>query len=94
MSLFTDIPDGLDIITDYDEVDGMVQHAIYNGYCIVTAHTNTGKYSIGMLRVFIEMVDFYGIVITELKYKYLVDFYSKHSEVTKIEDNIYVIKGV
>lgn len=65
-----------------------------NGVLIVSAHTNKTKYSIGMLKAMRKLFLKYGELITVLPYAYLVNFYSKHCEVTCLdEDNsVYVLK--
>ena len=78
----------------YDEQDGWIECAIKDSVMYISVHCKTedGKYSREILRKLIAFGYVFGTVRTELRYNYLVDFYSKHFDVTDLGSNIYEIK--
>ena len=78
----------------YDEPEGWVECETIDGGLIVSAHVyNDGKYSRAMMRKFIKIVDAVDIVITELRYNYLVEWFSKHFKITHRGEHIYEIRN-
>lgn len=78
----------------YDESDGYVEYIIKDDVIYGTAHSNNKTYSKGMLRAIKKGIAIKGKIVTELRYNYLIAFYSRHYELTLIKDNYYEVKEI
>lgn len=79
-------------IIEYDKPDGWVAYTEHEEVIHATAHSYENKYSVGMLRALKRVLDIKDILVTELVYNYLVDFYSKHYKVTHLGQNYYKVE--
>jgi len=76
----------------YDEPDGWVEYVDNKGTICANAHANSGKYTIGMMRAMLKVLDIKGEVVTDLQHDYLIKFYKKHFDTTYLNDFFYIIK--
>tara|TARA_R110000851_G_scaffold268625_1_gene421365 strand:+ start:904 stop:1161 length:258 start_codon:yes stop_codon:yes gene_type:complete len=82
----------LNIIRIYNKPDGYVEYVYKNNIVCANAHSNIGKYTIGMMRAMLDVLRIKGKVTTQLRYNYLIDFYKKHFEVTYLSEEFYIIR--
>ncbi len=79
----------------YDEPEGWIECETMSDCMVISAHVyDDGKYSRAMMRKFIEFGNAVGVVRTELRYNYLVKWFSKHFKVTHLGEHIYEIRKI
>lgn len=78
----------------YDEDDGWIDYINIDGVIYGSAHAVNNKYSRSLLRSLLKGIKHYGTIVTELRYNYLVKFYSRHFKVTHIDKNFYKVEVV
>ncbi len=80
------------IVKFYDKQDGWIECGIKYNIMYVSAHCEGDKYSRPMLRKLLEFGRLFGVARTQLRFDYLVKFYSKHFNVTPLGDDMYEIR--
>lgn len=86
------VPEGHKVIQVYRENDGYVEYCKFEDRIHANAHSYKNKYSIGMLRALKQVLAINKVLLCSLPHKYLVDFYSKHYEVTSLGRGYYQVK--
>lgn len=80
----------------YDEPDGWIEWIEKDGIIYGSAHATGNKYSRAMLRELKKGINLIirkkAVLITELRYNYLIKFYSRHWKIIKLQEHFYKIE--
>lgn len=80
-------------IFTYKNNNEWVSYIEEGGIVYMSAHTDS-RYSFGMLKAIKETFEMHKEVITQLKHDYLVQFYSRHADLTLVDEanHIYLVR--
>jgi len=84
----------MEIIRTYETDLEWCEYVIVNNIVIASAHTDNKVYSRRLMREMKLILAIKGEILTELSYNYLIEFYSKHFELTSLGENIFKIKDI
>ena len=84
----------MDTIRVYDNGEDWVEYVEYDCKIFASAHSDSGKYSSRMWRELIKILDIDGVIHTQLRFDYLVKFFSRHYIVEQIDGDYYTVRKV